>query len=62
MLTHSNDWYVREARRLLAERRDPAVLPELRRLALERRDRLALEALWTVAACDAFDEGWRPTC
>lgn len=56
LLTHRNDWYVREARRLLSERRDPTVLPELRRLAIEGRDQVALEALWTLASSDAFDE------
>src|SRR6266849_4025864 len=43
LLSHRNDWFVREARRLLAERRDPSVLPHLRKLVLTRKDHLALE-------------------
>jgi putative membrane-bound dehydrogenase-like protein len=48
LLSHANNWYVGEARRLLAERRDPAVLPELTRLVRTERGQLALEALWAL--------------
>lgn len=46
VLGHRNDWYVREARRILAERRDASVLPTLRVLIEVQTDRHALEALW----------------
>ncbi len=33
-LGHSNDWYVRRARRILAERRDRSVIPKLQQIVL----------------------------
>ena len=39
LLGHRNDWYVREARRILAERRDPAVIPILRKIVLTNQER-----------------------
>jgi putative membrane-bound dehydrogenase-like protein len=56
LLSHPNDWYVREARQLLAERRDPSVLPILRRMLLERRDELALQALWGLYVSGGFGD------
>lgn len=52
-----NDWYIRRARRVLAERQDPAALPVLRQLveqAAEHPQR-ALEALWTLYQCGGLD-------
>ena len=46
LLGHRNGWFVGEARRLLAERRDPTVLPKLSQLVRQERGPLALEALW----------------
>ncbi len=49
LLSSKNDWYVRKARRILADRRDPAVNPALRKLVFEAtNDHLALEALWAL--------------
>jgi putative heme-binding domain-containing protein len=49
LLKHKNSWYSREARRVLMERRDPAIRPRLAKMALhEKDDRLALEALWAL--------------
>jgi len=57
LLAHPNDWYARQARRLLAERRDPDTIPLLRKIALEHADqRLALQGLWTLHLCAALDE------
>lgn len=56
LLSHSNDWYRREARRLLAERRDAAVLPELRKLIQGNDGPLALEALWALYVSGGFEE------
>jgi putative membrane-bound dehydrogenase-like protein len=56
LLDHPNNWYSREARRILSERRDPAVVPRLCKLVLENRDQLALEALWALYVSGGFDE------
>jgi putative membrane-bound dehydrogenase-like protein len=56
LLDHPNDWYVRTARRILAERRDPSVLPELRHLILDNKGQLALEALWALHVSGGFDD------
>lgn len=56
-LGHSNDWCVRRARRILAERRDQSVIPRLRQIVLENdRDQLALEALWALNANGGFKD------
>ncbi|NQT11195.1 MAG: dehydrogenase, partial [Planctomycetes bacterium] len=56
-LGETNFWYVRLARRILAERRDRSVVPRLRQMALESDDdQLALEALWALNASDGFDD------
>jgi putative membrane-bound dehydrogenase-like protein len=56
LLDHPNDWYVHTARRLLAERRDPAVIPELRQMVLDNKGQLALEALWALYVSGGFDD------
>lgn len=48
LLGHSNSWWRREARRLLAEKADSAAVPVLRELTKERGV-IALEALWTMS-------------
>lgn len=58
LLSHSNDWFAREARRILAERRDPSVIPGLRKLVLENREQLALEALWALYVSGGFNEAF----
>jgi putative membrane-bound dehydrogenase-like protein len=51
LLSNANAWHVREARRLLAERRDGAALARLEKLLARTDDEhLALEALWTLHA------------
>jgi putative membrane-bound dehydrogenase-like protein len=56
LLSHPNDWYRREANRILAERRDPAVIPGLRKMVGEHEDHLALQALWGLYVSGGFDE------
>jgi putative membrane-bound dehydrogenase-like protein len=56
LLNHPNDWYRREANRILAERRDPAVIPDLRKILREHEDHLALDALWALYVSGGFDE------
>lgn len=48
LLSHSNDWYARQARRILAERRDQKILPTLEKLLGSDDQRLALQALWSI--------------
>src|SRR5256885_12322940 len=53
LLAHPNDWFRRQARRLLADRRDPEVIFPLRTLVLEARDEgLQLQALWALYVRD----------
>ena len=57
MLGTSNLWYVRRALRILAERRDPRVVPQLRRLAVDSEDdQLALHALWALNLSGGLDD------
>ena len=57
MLSHSNNWYVRRARRLLADRRDPEMILPLRRIVQTTKDdQLALEALWALYVSGGFNE------
>ncbi len=59
LLTHPNDWYVRKARRILADRRDPEVIFPLRTLVRDSKDaQLALEALWALYVSGGFSEGF----
>jgi putative membrane-bound dehydrogenase-like protein len=62
LLSHPNDWYVRRARRILADRRDPEVILPLRTLVLEGKDQqLALEALWALYVSGGFSEPFAET-
>jgi putative membrane-bound dehydrogenase-like protein len=56
LLDHPNDWYVREARRILSERRDPLVIPILRKKLRENTGQLALECLWALYVSGGFDD------
>ena len=46
------------ARRLLGERQDVPLVPQLRQLVRERRGAAALEALWTANLIVPIDPGW----
>src|SRR5205085_6403096 len=49
MLSSPNQWFVRKARRVLADRRDETVVPALRKMVLESPDdQTALEAFWAL--------------
>ncbi|MBI3848979.1 MAG: c-type cytochrome [Verrucomicrobia bacterium] len=49
LLSSKNDWYVRKARRILADRRDRTMIPALRKMVFENKDEhLTLEALWAL--------------
>jgi putative membrane-bound dehydrogenase-like protein len=57
LLGSSNDWFVRKARRVLADRRDRSVIPVLRKQVLmSTNDHLALESLWALYVSGGFDQ------
>ena len=59
LLGDRNDWLVRKARRVLADRRDPEAILPLRSLVMEtRNEHLALEALWALYVSGGFNENF----
>ncbi len=55
--TSTNDWFPAEARRILAERRDPSIVPELKRLLTSDRDEtVALRDLWALYVSGGLDD------
>jgi putative membrane-bound dehydrogenase-like protein len=58
LLDDTRTWYRDHARRLLGERRDRSMLPQLRRMATDTRGQLALEALWTAHQIAGMDSEW----
>ncbi len=59
LLNHPNEWYRREAWRILGERRDSSVVPELKqKLAAASDETSALEALWAIHLCGGLDEAF----
>ncbi|REK09832.1 MAG: dehydrogenase [Planctomycetota bacterium] len=55
-LDSNNVWYRRAARRLLTERGDVRVLPQLRRIIDRGTQRAAIEALWTLYSSGGWDD------
>ncbi len=52
-----NVWYVRQSRRILAERRDKSILPRLRKLALTSdHQTTALQSLWALYVNGGFND------
>src|SRR5439155_19097620 len=59
LLSSSNEWFARKARRVLADRRDSSVIEPLRHLALEGEDdHASLEALWALYVSGGLDEAF----
>lgn len=59
LLDEPNVWFARQARLLLAERRDPSVLPRLRKQIFDNQNpRLALQSLWALYVSGGFDEAF----
>ncbi|MBS0209663.1 MAG: c-type cytochrome [Planctomycetes bacterium] len=56
MLGHKNDWYVRQARQVLAERKPSEIWPALERDLRGIDEHRALESLWTLYVTGAWDE------
>jgi putative membrane-bound dehydrogenase-like protein len=55
--TCANDWFPAEARRILAERRDPSIVPELKRLlSVDRDETIALRDLWALNVSGGLDD------
>jgi putative heme-binding domain-containing protein len=55
LLREDNRWVRQTANRLLADRKDSAVLPALRKLVAAERGQTALEALWALHVSGGFD-------
>lgn len=59
LLSHRNDWYRRQARQILADRRDPEMIFPLRRLLWEAKDSdLQLQALWALYVSGGFNDAF----
>src|ERR1041384_8028712 len=59
LLGDRNDWLGRQARRVLADRRDPEAISPLRSLVLKTKDdHLALEAFWALYVSGGFNEAF----
>jgi putative membrane-bound dehydrogenase-like protein len=56
LLKHPNKWWRNEARGLLAERRDAAVVPALKKLIDSEKGLLALEAFWALYVTTGLDD------
>ena len=57
-LSHPNEWFREQAKRLLADRRDPSVVPVLKNLVQSSQGQLALEALWAVHLSGGWDNAF----
>lgn len=56
LLSHPNDWYARQARRLFAERRDTSAVSPLTEMLDSNDQRLALQALWSIHVSGGFND------
>ena len=54
-LRNPNKWWRQESLRVLADRRDAALLPALKNLVAQEQGQLALEAFWAVNVSGGFD-------
>ena len=57
-LSHPNEWFREQAKRLLADRRDSSVVPILKDLVQSSQGQLALEALWSVYLSGGWDKAF----
>jgi putative membrane-bound dehydrogenase-like protein len=58
LLGDERKWYREHARRLLGERQDRSLVPELRQIVRDRRGVPALEALWAANLIAPIDPAW----
>jgi putative heme-binding domain-containing protein len=56
LLHHRNKWYRQQALRLLADRKNPALVHELNHLVKNSTGQLALEALWALNLSGGFQD------
>lgn len=57
LFNHTNEWFAREARRILAERHDQSVVPLLQSIVLSSTNaHLQLESLWALYVSGGFNE------
>jgi hypothetical protein len=57
LLTNRNDWFRREARLILSERRDTNIVPRLRAQSVQVTNALlALQSLWALYVSGGFDD------
>lgn len=56
LLGHSNRWFRQQVQQVLADRRDPAVIPQLKALLSADTGQSALEALWAINLSGGFDD------
>ena len=56
VLTSSDRWHRETARRILADRKDASVVPELRKKLFEATGQLSLEYLWSLYLSRGLDE------
>ncbi len=56
LLDHPNKWFRQTALRLIADRRDPSVIPGLRSALHEKSGQASLESLWALHLAGGFDE------
>lgn len=58
LLADEREWYRTQARNLLGERKDKAVIGSLRKLAEDNTGQIALEALWATNLIEGLDQEW----
>ena len=58
-LANPNKWFRQTAQRLLADRRDPQIVPTLKGLVKANGDQLALEAFWAINHSGGFTPSMR---
>jgi len=57
-LSHPNEWFREQAKRLLGDRRDASVIPALKKLVQGEQGQLALEALWSVHLSGGWNDAF----
>jgi putative membrane-bound dehydrogenase-like protein len=57
LLKNNRPWWHRTALRLLRERHDPSIVPDLRAMAFEGDEETRLRALWALHSVAGLDEG-----
>jgi hypothetical protein len=57
LLKDNRPWWHRTALRLLRERRDPSIIPELRAMVFKGEEETRLRALWSLHSVAGLDEG-----